>query len=408
MPEHTPKHKSKRKKSGNTPQSEKRESKKNRIGESDEMDNIAILEQSVEDIRKQLTQLSQDRSGKDILGESSESKLDQLAQSIEFLTTSVNEIKNALNETKKEMMEMNMVKEELYCIKVQNQMLTERIKAQEDYSRRDNLIVSGLKALKDEDPRDVAKSFLKDVFSMENVEIVRVHRLGGANQQFRKLIIRFKHHSDKEHIMKNRRNLKDKKPGVYIDDDFSPETARRRGSLIPVLKELKKVDHRAHLRGDKIFSQGRLYSHRHLYDLPIDPHAACTESNGEVTVFSGSYSKLSNLHAYPFDLDGRQWHSVEHYYQFSKAQAAGDSTAAREIRMTTDPLDAMARGRTVKPGPSWEKDGPEIMKKAQRVKFSIPPLRLALKNTKKIIAEGTRNEFGALEFQKATETVLIG
>ena len=68
--------------------------------------------------------------------------------------------------------------------------------------------------------------------------------------------------------------------------------------------------------------------------------------------------------------------------------------------MTTDPLDAMARGRTVKPGPSWEKDGPEIMMKAQRVKFSIPPLRLALKNTKKIIAEGTRNEFWGIGIPK--------
>ena len=211
------------------------------------------------------------------------------------------------------------------------------------------------------------------------------------------MIIRFKNHGDKEHVMRNRRNLKDRKPGVFVDDDFSPETSRRRTSLLPVLKELKKFDVKAHLRGDKIFSRGRLYSHRHLYDLPIDPHTACTVSSGEVTVFSGTYSQLSNLYAIPIEVDGRQWHSVEHYYQHSKAQAAGDSTAAREIRMMSDPLEAMARGRTVKPGPGWEKDGPVAMKKAQLVKFMIPPLKLALKDTKKFIADGTRNEFGVLD-----------
>ena len=57
--------------------------------------------------------------------------------------------------------------------------------------------------------------------------------------------------------------------------------------------------------------------------------------------------------------------------------------------MTTEPIEAMMRGKTVKPGPAWEKEGPEVMKKGQRVKFAIPPLGLALRNTKTVIAEGT-------------------
>lgn len=403
MPHQTPSQKGKRKGSGNTPQSAKRETKK--IKEADDtMDEISMLEQSVENIREQLISLKQDIDAKDKhekedRGESSRTKLDHVVQSIEFLTASVEEMKKALEETRKDIAEVNVLKEEIYCVKVQNQILSERITSQEDYSRRDNMIVSGLKENRDEVCRKVAIDFLKEAFNMDNVDIVRTHRLGGGDHH-RKLIIRFKNHADKEHVMKNRRVLKDKKPGVYVDDDFSQETARRRGSLLPVLRELKKIDPKAHLRGDKIFSRGRLYSHRQLYDLPIDPHVACTESSGEVTVFSGTYSKLSNLYFHPFDLEGRQWHSVEHYYQHSKALAAGDSNAAREIRMTTDPLEAMARGKPVKPGPSWEKDGPMIMKKAQRAKFAIPPLGLALRNTKKTIAEGTRNGFWGIGIAK--------
>ena len=40
------------------------------------------------------------------------------------------------------------------------------------------------------------------------------------------------------------------------------------------------------------------------------------------------------------------------------------------------------------------------MKKAQLVKFRIPPLKLALKDTKKFIAEGTRNEFWGIGLAK--------
>jgi len=200
--------------------------------------------------------------------------------------------------------------------------------------------------------------------------------------------------------MRNRKNLKEKRQGVYVDDDFSPETSRRRSSLLPVLKELKKVDSRAHLRGDKIFSKGRLFSHTHLHELPIDPHVACTESVGDITVFSGTYSKISNLYSYPIVVEGMEWHSVEHYYQYKKALAAGDPKAARDIRMTTEPIEAMVRGKSVKPGPAWEKEGPEVMKKGQKVKFAIPPLGLALRNTKSVIAEGTRNEFWGIGIAK--------
>ena len=397
MPTQTPdKSNKKRFRSGNTPTDDKKASKK----QKDKMDDIAMFEQSVENIKEQLDSIVNSPTKQETLKDSNASKLDDLARSIEYLTESVNEVKAALIESQKEMKEIKLMKEELYSIKVHNQVLTERLISQEDYSRRDNIIVSGLKESRDENCRDVVRTLLKEVFNMENVVIVRTHRLGGMNQQNRKLIIRFQNYSDKEHVMRNRKRLKDKRASVYVDDDFSVETSRRRSSLIPVLRELKKVDIRAHLRGDKIYSRGRLFSHRQLYDLPIDPHVACTESVGDVTVFSGTYSKLSNLYWHPFNLEGREWHSVEHFYQYKKALSAGESNAAREIRMTTDPLDAMARGKAVTPGPAWEKDGPEVMKSAMTAKFDIPPLGLALRNTKTIIAEATRNTFWGIGITK--------
>ena len=187
--------------------------------------------------------------------------------------------------------------------------------------------------------------------------------------------------------------MRDKQNKIYIDNDYAPETNRRRSSLMPVVRELRKVDPCAHLRGDKIFSRGRLFSYRQLQDLPIDPHVACTESRGEITLFSGTFSKLSNLYLHPFTMEDREWHSVEHVYQHRKAVRAGDTQGARNILMTSDPVEAMILGKGINAGPTWEQEGPKVMKKAQLAKFSLPPMKLALMNTKKIIGEATRNEF---------------
>ena len=48
------------------------------------------------------------------------------------------------------------------------------------------MLVSGLREVKDEVCRLVAQTFLKEAFDMKNVEIIRVHRIGGVNQQHRK------------------------------------------------------------------------------------------------------------------------------------------------------------------------------------------------------------------------------
>jgi len=169
----------KRKKSGGsssqTPPSAKRDTKKQKEA-MDIEDNMYMLEQSVDNLRKQLDSVL--NAGSDEDGDSISIQVAKLAQSIEFLTVTVNEVKEELRQTNKGMNEIKMLREEIASVKTYNQMLNDRLVAQEDYSRRDNVIVTGLKEVRDEDCRAVTAKLLKEVFDMDNVDIVRVHRLG--------------------------------------------------------------------------------------------------------------------------------------------------------------------------------------------------------------------------------------
>ena len=132
----------------------------------------------------------------------------------------------------------------------------------------------------------------------------------------------------------------------------------------------------------------------------MDPHQACTTTIGEVTLFSGTYSRLSNLYPVEIKIDDKTWYSVEQYYQHEKAIAAGKVEISKDIRATSDPVEAMELGRQVQPGPEWQDQGPIIMKKALKVKFEIPALKLTLRNTAKIIGEATRNNFWGIGLSK--------
>ena len=60
----------------------------------------------------------------------------------------------------------------------------------------------------------------------------------------------------------------------------------------------------------------------------------------------------------------------------------------------------MMCGKNVRPGPEWEKEGLKVMISGLRIKFAIPQLALALNSSKRVIAEGTRNEFWGISIAK--------
>ena len=124
---------------------------------------------------------------------------------------------------RKEIESLHHIREEVRIVRNTNTVLTDCINKQEDYSRRDNMVISGIVEKQGEDCRNICASLFKSVFEMDNVEVVHAHRLGPNSVRNRKLIVRFKYFEDKQKIMRNRKNLKARSPGVYVEDDFSQE-----------------------------------------------------------------------------------------------------------------------------------------------------------------------------------------
>ena len=77
--------------------------------------------------------------------------------------------------------------------------------------------------------------------------------------------------------------------------------------------------------------------------------------------------ELSNFAYSPFELDGRKWTSVEHYYQAQKAIAPAEADAVRDA---PSPMAARQLGRRVAIRPDWDAVKDDVMARALRAKFT--------------------------------------
>ncbi|XP_040068674.2 uncharacterized protein LOC115320940 [Ixodes scapularis] len=132
----------------------------------------------------------------------------------------------------------------------------------ENRSRRNNLLVYGIKETADESNEGlencVKKEIFEDILGVHASGIEKIHRLGRkvANKT-RPVILRFLEERDKSAVLSSCRRLKGSR--FSISEDFSPRVQQIRKKLWDSAKELKKNGDKVVLSFDKIKINGQVF-----------------------------------------------------------------------------------------------------------------------------------------------------
>ena len=134
------------------------------------------------------------------------------------------------------------VEEKIVTILRINNDLSDKIRDQEDRSRRNNLRIDGIKENEKENVRDLEEK-VKNLFQhkldiKDDIEIERIHRTGRKKDgKPRTIILKLLRYQDKIKILQECRNLKG--TNVWVNEDFSRETVERRRNLLNEIKTRK-------------------------------------------------------------------------------------------------------------------------------------------------------------------------
>ena len=285
---------------------------------------------------------------------------------------------------------------EHYCddLEVENDKLKGRMNHLDNYSRRDNLVIGGLKEGDTETPakcEELIRNFFINKLKLEpdNVEricFVRCHRLGRtygqqnnqATRRPRQIIIRFQNFSERQIVWAARRHLDDR--SLSINENFCAETEFKRRKLYPIFRLAKSIDkyrNNVSLVEDTLYLNNRPYYVGTIGNLPNDlhPERLCEKVNEHCMVFGGlfsEFSKHSNWSPSRFTFKEKDFVCLEQGYMYNKAVINNDPTTARKICYTSDPREIKRLGSsvTVANRNTWNTVKSNLMLELVRAKYT--------------------------------------
>ena len=265
---------------------------------------------------------------------------------------------------------MNKLESMVVGLEGRNKDLESKIVRQEAYSRRENVLIDGIRESQNENCTEKVQQLFRDM-GVGECELQRCHRIGirSAHQtRPRTVITRFVKFGDKMKVMKNGNKLAGK--SIYVNDDYPQQWASKRASLRPVLKLAKKTDVSATLVQDKLRYKDTLYSTDTVRTIPLDLNDISQKTSGKYVLFKGQYSILSNLYPCTLRYNNTVFNSSEQLYQYRKSSALGQHEVAANVMRAQTPYEAMEEGKAAKASDQWTAStGRDIMVDAVVIKY---------------------------------------
>lgn len=272
-------------------------------------------------------------------------------------------------------------------------MLKRAFDKQENYSRRDNLIIDGV----EEEPWETPKTVLDTVYNImkntlkiadpKTIRIERCHRLGQKKQAFSKprpVIIKFSWFQDRQLIWNKRSLLRG--TGLWMREDFCRATLDARNKLLPYARAAQHLKIKSALIADHLVINDQVFYADNIGDIPpeINPSVTSTRISHDVLMFYGKTSPFSNFFPAPFTEGDIMFSCSEQYYQYHKAKNHNDDNIAKQILEATQPEEMLRLGKLIKDFDkgAWESVAEKCMIEANEAKYSQNPhLAKLLKET---------------------------
>jgi ribA/ribD-fused uncharacterized protein len=279
----------------------------------------------------------------DQTGEEIKHSIDDCLKSCKDSLLTSNQNKAEINKLKTE---LNLQNNENSQLKTKLLKLEDRIIRIESQSRRNILLIDGIKESDNEDCTEQVKTLFKitmKLTNVDNMQIVRCHRLGEKRQgalKPRTVIIKFQWFGDRMQVWKARKELKGS--NVYLNEDFPKEIQEKRSILWPILQKARQKGMLAFLNVDTLTIDGKRYTSNDLGKLPtdLDPAKIATKEVGDnMLVFFGGQSPLSNFHKSNFVVNGIEYDCNERFYVHSKAEFADDPAALAAVMKVETPQE---------------------------------------------------------------------
>ncbi len=267
--------------------------------------------------------------------------------------------------------------------------LTDKVVKLEDYSRRKNLLFSGLKESKNEKQSDCLKLVKGELGKIKHENgkpmskciIERCHRVGKPKpdqSRPRDILCRFLSWDDRQTVSSGRSKLS---KDVFVKADHAPEIANANRALKPILKVIQGTPYAAKgrvvVRDGCIYVDNKKFTIRNLYSLPkgINFYQGNHVSTQSSLAFFGILSPYSNFHWSPFTIEDVNYVCSEQFITASLAKLFDEEDVYVEVMTTCDPYFMKKLAYRVKDSDDydaleWEAKIPDIAYAATSAKFT--------------------------------------
>lgn len=273
------------------------------------------------------------------------------------------------------------------------------------FDDRKNLVITGMKEDSSKSPASSVKELFKTM-GMGRAVFTDVFRVGTQRVEdssySRPLVVKFKHLADRNKIWRKRTSINQEEgaPRIRIQADLPKKLREEINILYRVTRAAAKTDNfrSASVRNYAVQLHEKEYTPSKLETLPhpLRPSTISNPKSENAIAFFSKYSALSNHHPSIFNLNGQEFHNMEHYLAFNKATLSGQQAVIDRALQATDAKEAKAVLNFLKEDHprEWSDQVESTTLEGLRAKFlQNSHLMSFLRETKPLlIGEASRNE----------------